>query len=197
MESKVFIAIPSIGASIHSKLVENLLPQLNGNAVCILTGEKPIARARNTIVKKFLETDSTHLWFIDDHTIPPKNALREMLAFKRPIVTGITPMVVEDQELHYNVFLEDKNELLPLAFTDPRVKPKSLSFKADACGFSCVLIERQVLEKMDYPYFCDVWFKTGEYCSEDVFWCNCARTLGYDIIVAPTIRCLTARYVVI
>lgn len=194
---RVFIAIPAGGASIHSKLVENLLPQLNGNSVCILTGEKPIARARNTLVKKFLETDATHIWFIDDHTIPPKNALKEMLAFNRPIVTGITPMVVEDQALHYNVFLESKNELLPIPYNDPRVKPKALSFKADACGFSCILIKREVFEKMEYPYFCDVWFQTGEYCSEDVFWCNCAKSIGYEIRVAPNIRCLAARYVVI
>lgn len=197
MVPKVFVAIPAVGASIHSKLVDNLLGQLNGNSLFILTGEKPIARARNTIIAKFLESDCTHLWFIDDHTIPPKNALKTMLSYNRPIVTGITPIVVEDQELHFNVFLEKGDELLPIPYADPRVRPKALAFNADACGFSCVLIAREVLEKMSHPYFCDVWFQDGKYCSEDIFFCNCAKSEGFKITVTPSVRCQTARYVII
>lgn len=193
----VFIAIPSVGASIHSKLVTNLLGQLAGNEVCIITGEKPIARARNTIVERFLESKSTHLWMIDDSTIPPKNALKTLLSLQKPIVTGITPMVVEDKELHYNVFLETKGELLPLPFTDPRFRGKPLPFRVDACGTSCILIERSVIEKMSHPYFCDVWFQDGKYCSEDIFFCNGAREAGYEITAVPEVRCLTSRYVVV
>ncbi len=62
-------------------------------------------------------------------------------------------------------------------------------FQADAVGMACVLMKREVLEA--------VWAKTngrpfqyadGRYGTEDMYFFECAKDLGYQVTVDTTIK---------
>ena len=193
---KVFIAIPSKNALVHAKLAQWLLtlPKEPDHMTMFTIGMSPIAAARNETVKKFLETDCTHLLFLDDDTIPPTGALEKLLKMDTPIATGITH-IVEENKLSLNIYLEKKNELQRVPTDSPLLKETRVHIAA--VGSSCIMIAREVFEKMEMPYYADIWFNEGQYCSEDIMFCNTARELGYTILCDPSIMCQHARYVLI
>lgn len=97
-KKKLFIGIPaydgkiSIGAAVSlSQLLVGHSPALGGNAihVVMLPGESHVNRARNRLVKLFLNTDCTHLLFVDsDISFSPQN-IDALLARDCPIVAGL------------------------------------------------------------------------------------------------------------
>lgn len=82
------------------------------------------------------------------------------------------------------------------AFVHHTIVPTSKNpFVAHAVGFGCVLIHREIIEKMKKPYFKFVDLgedkQTGEWrqASEDFWFCVNARKLGYDLWIIPEISC--------
>jgi len=193
---KVLIMIPSLDGRIHAKLVQNIFPQItNQNDFAILVGVRPIAKARNHMVEEFLKTDATHLWMIDDDTVPPKDALAKLLALDVPIATGITP-TIQGKSRIYNIFKETKDGLEAYRYDHPL--PDNDRMIVAAVGASCILIKREVFEKIgDSPWFADVWDQQGQYCSEDIMFCNFAKAEGYTIFAHPKVICEHARYVLL
>jgi GT2 family glycosyltransferase len=58
------------------------------------------------------------------------------------------------------------------------------------CGFGCVLVKKEVLEKVGYPQF--VYHSALDHnntFSEDLDFCRKARSKGYKIFADTTIRC--------
>lgn len=190
----VLIAIPSKTAQIHAQLVQNLVPQIQDNPFLILAGVSPVAKARNTIVEQFLKTDATHLWMIDDDTIPPKDALEKLLALEKPIASGVTP-ILRHEGLTSNVYMESQ----PLSMDDATKDKKP--FPAIAVGASCLMIERETLRKMHSKYrgriFEDQWTPSNELISEDIVFCNRARESYLQINIHPEVVCRHARNVII
>lgn len=96
---KLYIAIPSYDGRLFAQFFISLMqflmtgsPALSAPPyINILTGESHINRARNRIVKGFLETDATHLLFIDsDISFKPEDITR-LLSHDLPIVGGLYP----------------------------------------------------------------------------------------------------------
>lgn len=148
---------------------------------------------RNRIIKDFLTMpeykDKTHLFFIDADTVPDDvHALEKMLMLDKPVVSGITPIAHKhgkELSLYWNVRREkDKRNL----YLD---EMPSTPFVADYVGGSCMLIRRDVLEKLEVPYqmatYCDeqINFKIGE----DYYFCDKIRNAGFELWVQPQIMC--------
>ena len=54
---------------------------------------RPIDVGRNQAVKHFLKQKQfTHLFFLDDDTVPPLDCLHKLLALDEPLVSGIYPL---------------------------------------------------------------------------------------------------------
>lgn len=194
-EPKVLIAIPSLDGRIHARLVQNLVGQLANNGFLIVIGEHPVARARNIIVDQFLKSEATHLWMIDDDTIPPNDALKNLLALDIPIATAITP-TIQGGEIIYNIYKEREGKLEPYSHNHPL--PETDRMIVAAVGSSCILIKREVFESMgEAPWYADIWTAGGEYCSEDIMFCNTAKANHYTIIAHPKVICEHSRYIVI
>lgn len=190
--SKVFIAIPAGDAYVHARLVQSLVPQLKEYPFLIVAGVSPVALARNVIVENFLKTDATHLWMIDADTIPPPDALETLLAADVDIATGITPILRQGSRTS-NIY-EDTSGM-PMELKDTEHKKKS--FPIAGCGAACLLIRREVLEKVGKPWFAEVWGDDGTHMSEDVFFCNRATEEGFTITCVPKVVCGHARSVII
>jgi len=157
--------------------------------------------ARNTLAKEFLKTDNEWAMWIDSDMTFPKETIIKLLDVakkkKAKMVTGVYyqrggkhfPVCwVRDPELengtklvHENPKKYDQNNYIGM-YALPgmeAVKP----FLADTAGFGCVLIHREVLEVMDYPYF---QFIPGE-CSEDFYFFVNAREKGFKLWAEPTL----------
>lgn len=190
--NKVFIGIPSKNAHLHARLVQAIVPQLKELPFVILSGVSPVARARNLITKEFLASDATHLFMVDDDTIPPVDAIEKLLAVDADVVTGVTPILRQGSRTT-NIYFDVSG--VPMSFKD--IEHKKKPFEVRGCGASCILIRRDVLEKIGIPYFAELWGTDGEHVSEDIYFCNRAEEEKFKILCEPTVICKHARTVVI
>lgn len=158
-QQKVLIAIPTLG-HIHTLTVAIMMKWLTeafynkdkGVMFYPTLSVKPVDRARNHIVDIFLTTDCTHLFFIDDDTVPPPDALDKLLAHDKDIVSGITPIIEHDatRENDSNGFYKKWN---CVDDKDQHVKPNTGLVPIKGAGSSCILIKREVFEKLQKPCY--------------------------------------------
>ena len=186
---KVLLGLPTMG-HLHTLLVTVIMYWF---ADSVKTKNKDILvypsfkirghdKARNHIVEEFLKTDATHLFFIDADTIPPLDALDKLLAHDKDIVSGITPIIEHDpmRANDSNGFYKKWN---CVGVDDQHVKPNSGLVRVKGAGGSCILIKREVFEKMDKPYYNfleeDDTGKKVE-ISEDIYFIMMAMSKGID-----------------
>lgn len=114
---------------------------------------QPVDNARNEIVEEFMKSDCTHLLFIDADTIPPPDAIQKLLAADKEIISGITPIVEYDEKRKGN----DSNGFYKkwncVDMKQKYVTPNSGTVPIKSCGSSCILIKREVFEKIEKPYY--------------------------------------------
>lgn len=206
-EAKVMIAIPNMG-SIHSELALRLINwSTRGNvAVYAPTNLAPVDHARNQCVKTFLESDFTHLWFIDADTVPPDHALKSLLQANEPVVSGITPtfkvdpatgspkktpMVFafgESVDFQMEDTARDK-ETLPSERPLHSVSGEGIQ-KIDASGASCLMIKREVLEKLQIPAFKIRYNEKGiAIQGEDLYFSSSLRDAGIPMYANFHVNC--------
>ena len=158
--------------------------------------------ARNRVIDEFLTKPDmrchTHLMFIDADTMPVNPySIEKMLQLDKPVVSGITPIGYKHEStgengeanteygMYWNVRKADPKRNLYL--NEMPNKP----FAAEYVGASCLLVRRDVLEKLEKPYmkttYCanEVEFVKGE----DYYFCEQIRKAGYEITVHPEIQC--------
>jgi len=165
-------------------------------------GDSLINRARNSISRKFLESDATHLLMIDSDLVFSNKQIEEIWKHDVDIVGGTYfkqnpehSTIVCNTLPHPQVYSEDG---------------RLLKVKYVGTGFIC--IKRRVFERMiekfgdDMRYFCDhddktvemdFWrsapykYKNGHirYLSEDWWFCQRALDCGFDIWLDLQIIC--------
>ena len=177
---RVYIAVVTRG---HPHFMSSAaMAALNGRA-----GAQPdyvwgndIPHSRNVAVSRFLALDSTfgHMLFIDDDTAPPADALKKLLALNTDIATGVTPIKRNDL-LMANVSNARLRERFAHWF--PPLWPTGV-FDVDACGTSCMLIRRAVLERLSAPVF-----PSGD--DHDTAFCARAVQAGFTILCDASVRC--------
>lgn len=196
--NKVFIAIPCVDGWVHAKVMQSIIRQSTGHEIHFLLGVSPIGHARNTVVRDFLKSDCTHLWFVDDDTIPPHDALEQLLAMDCDIATGVTPILRQGGTIS-NVFpTNDAKEQM----TMDEVSKLDGVTNISGVGGSCILIARRVFEDPENqfvkdPYYAALWFQNGDFLEEDIYFCNKATEDGYLISLNPKVVCKHVKEVLI
>lgn len=167
-----------------------------------------VQSARNVLAKGFLDTDCEWaFWWDCDTIVPPDVVLRlyktaqdcnakfttgvyyQRLGHHYPVIWrknpvlegGVIPRLTPQEQL--GPTNETTNDAYRHFYVFPgpgRTKP----FKVDVCGFGCVLMHRELIEKIPYP-----WFKmiSGE-CSEDFYFCVQAKKAGFELWADPIPR---------
>jgi len=156
---KIFVAVPNMG-QIATDLVMRLMEWMAEGPPIVLYAPQnviPPHRVRNLCHKAFLESDCSHLFIVDGDTIPPPNALRQLLEDRKPLVSAVVqawkeggPMAVAfrwNEALggyapHYGNGVE----------------------KVDIATLACCMIERDVMEKVGPRAFS--WEDTDEWGTE-------------------------------
>jgi len=179
-QPKVMVAMPTRGWPwVHSILYAQKLANQQGTGLAIGMGQ-PVALMRNRLVRVFLKSDCTHLFFIDDDVVPPDNALERLLAVNRPVATGLYPMTLMGRFVASIKSLHD---------TDWPETWGRETFPVRHCGLGCVLIRRDTFERMGFPWFNWPEEEDGTNMGEDVWFCNRARKAGLQIFCDGTVIC--------
>lgn len=135
-----------------------------------------IPKQREKLVEEVLETDCTHILWLDTDVRHPPTTLLQLLARKKRIVAGN--------------YVERRPPFRPVAFPELRRANTRLFTMPDdtdldeveAVGFGCVLTETSVFRTLPRPWFCVGWVKeTEEFVGEDVFFCETARRNGEKV----------------
>lgn len=157
---KILLGLPTMG-SMNTMLVVTLMSWVvdafnNGKySISMYPTYKvtPVDNARNEVVKQFLKSDCTHLFWIDSDTVPPQNALERLLRVNQPIVSAITPIVEHDPDRKNdsNGFYKKWNAVSK--DTGAHVQANTGVLPIIGAGSSCILVKREVYEKLKYPWY--------------------------------------------
>lgn len=156
-----------------------------------LTG-MPFDMARNAACMRALEVGATHIYFIDSDVVAPRDTILRLLAHNKPLISGV--YCRRSPPHGVPVMLKNGKWVTDL--------PKNKIIDVDVCGAGCLLIRRDVLERMkpqrpdagkhwfDWRVDCQGLLPPGECLSED-FTFNIAvkRQLGIPTLVDTSIQC--------
>lgn len=143
----------------------------------------PRIQILNSLVAEALKSATSYwVWFIsDEHGFKP-DIVEALLSRGRPIVA---PVSLEDEAPYAPRAWTDETNQLGKFELGPVVGPASL-IEVQGAYVTGMLIRRAVFEAMDPP-----WFKLSGEKSEDVFFCERARELGFEIVVDTSTRLST------
>lgn len=137
--------------------------------------------SRELVVETARKNKSTHIMFIDHDMIFPPEAINTLLSRKKDIIGA--NYHERGLPLTSTVKLSDgKGKLLRGREEDFPKEP----FRCLAVATGFCLIDMNVFERMKKPYF-DLW-DSGEFCTEDFYFCKKAGESGIDVWCDPTIK---------
>lgn len=154
-----------------------------------------IHTARNVLANEFLSTDCEWAFWLDSDMILPPNTIPIMMRWakelKAQFLTGVyyqrmgdhKPLVLlrNENAVQYKEEAEHSMVIVPDGCKQP--------FKVHCCGFGCVLMHRDVLLKMDQPFFKYECPTGKKELSEDFYFCINARKKGIDLWAIPELKC--------
>ena len=167
------IVLPTRGL-LFTQVIEALERERQGfDTKIYYSHDLPIPDGHNKLVKQALEDGVTHVWMVEEDTVPITGALEKLLACDTAIAC------VDYGVSGWGCVTRNKNnEIL-------------------WCGVGCTLIKKEVFEKMEYPYFRvdkvlslndwtwkqlpEDYVKNKNYGTLDIYFCCKARELGFEI----------------
>ena len=144
---------------------------------------RPVDFVRNNFVRITKAGDFSHLFLLDSDCEPPLDAIDRLLALNVPLATGCYPVWMQ-QGLRWALanFDSDRRsrlfEWLP-SLTEP--------FEVDAGGAGCLLIRRDVFNKVKWPWFKWVEKEDGTQESEDIFFFRKCNEAGMRVMADPQV----------
>lgn len=151
----------------------------------------------NEIIEAFLETDATHLWFVDADCEPPPDALHKLLELDVDVASGISPP-------HYSMKKSTVLRWMPAPspeheWSRPWFKPYKIKDVRDeilgedqiiATGHFCMLCKRRVFERVtpDSEPLRFIYDPPQRLTNEVLFWYT-AQELGFECRIDGSILC--------
>lgn len=160
-----------------------------------ITERMLIHTARNVLAEGFLQTDCEWAFWLDSDMFLPPNTIKVMMDWAKKLdakfLTGIYYQRMGEHRPVIGIRADDKIDFKDEYSTVPATPSENFKtpFKIDACGFGCVLLHREVLEKMKMPYFMNGLTTSGIEYSEDYYFCREARKRDIDIWAIPELQC--------
>jgi len=146
---------------------------------------RPADFARNSAVRMFLSGDWSHLFFLDSDTEPPLDCLRRLLALDGPLACGCYGLLMR-AGLRWSISKRGSDGayrlLEELPFTEQ-------PFEVDGGGAGCLLIRRDCLDKLDWPWFKWIEKPNGTQISEDIYFFQKCNAAGFHPMIDPTVIC--------
>lgn len=170
-----------------------------------LTSRVFVHIARYSLAERFLKSDAEWSLWLDSDMQIPKETIPELLkwakALNAKLISGVyyqrwgdflpVAMMNSVKNKKGEIIWKGKHKYETIALDIPDSVKEAI--EVDFCGFGCVLIHREVFERMKLPYFkllcCDdlKGLKEDDFIFEDTYFSVKARELGYKIYALPTL----------
>lgn len=166
-----------------ASLIPRLQEQRKYNLFVAYPAHKPITHNRNTIVRRFLQTDLDYLLMIDSDNVPPDNIL-DMADYQKDIIAGMC-------------FAYMDNTLIPLCLKKNEHERYDIAdvginqgiVECDGVGSGVMMIKREVLENMPFPFRNDYDPEGIKTRGLDVNFCRRAKEKGYKVWCDTNMPC--------
>jgi len=109
---------------------------------------EPNEHARNSTVKRFLESDNEYLLQIDNDVLPANNPL-DLVKLEKDVIS--CPVWIYQHKLFLNIYRYDENKefLIPVDYESNK---NNGLIEIDSTGTGVLLCSRKVLERIDKPF---------------------------------------------
>jgi len=191
---KVYLAILNDGW-LRRELIYSILPKMlfTKGVKTIwenpdLTWANPISSNRNKIVKRFLQTDCTHLLMIDNDVVPYHNPV-ELVFANRDIIGSPAKVRSNGQLLCWVAYVKHPSGQGYSAVNLDEVETSADIVEVDIVGTGCILIKREVLEKLKAPFHSQFDENGIQTYGTDFAFCIKAKENGFHIFSTTHRRC--------
>jgi GT2 family glycosyltransferase len=182
----VLIVVPTLN-SIHYEVVGILCRIILSNTkydIDVTTSAmRGIGEHRNIIARDFLKTGRDFLLMIDSDNPPPANVL-DLIDLDKDVISCPTPINMDYvrgvNNFYWNVFNDDG---YPIQSAGNGLE------KVVSAGTGCVLIKKEVLEKIKHPFTTIRDEEDLRIVGTDIAFCNKCTKAGIDIHVHWDYRC--------
>ena len=151
---------------------------------------RPVDYARNCGLRFWRDhrPHCRHLLFLDSDVVPPLDVVQRLTALNVPVATGCYPVYTSAGKRWAVADATDPDDPFKLAMR-PQLPTDGLPFLVDACGGGCLMLRRDVLERVPAPWFQWGQDADGTLHGEDYFFCHQCHQAGIDITCDPTVIC--------
>jgi len=139
-----------------------------------------VINSRNKLRDYFLKNDYDYYLSLEQDVVPPKDVIEKLMKHDKEICSGL-------------YFKEKEGELIPIMYLPHKEGfakllkfeeiPENELIEVVTAGLGCVLIKRNVMEKIKFRY------EKNEKPWDDVWFCEDARKKGFKVYVDTSIRC--------
>jgi len=185
-ERNILLVIPT-AAGVHPRTsaVAALFSQRSDTTYITLCGQ-PHDYVRNAAVRCFLDQGQySHLFFLDSDIEPPLDTIDRLLALDSPLASGCYGQLLPAGPRWVLSVRGDDDRYRMIESLPGSEKP----FEIDAAGAGCLLIRRDVLEKIPWPWFRWVEKPDGRQISEDIFFFYQCNRAGLRVRIDPQVIC--------
>lgn len=131
---------------------------------------------RNQAVKELLKSEATHLFFLDDDILCPKNIIDLLLAADKPVIGSLIHKD-DGSPLVWERYLDGERPMYG--------HPATGIFQCHAVALGAMMIKREVFESMSDPWF--FFERNGR--TMDVNFCREARSAGIEVWCSVDAAC--------
>lgn len=154
-----------------------------GTVLSLAHGQSP-AQNRNVMIENALKDDATHVFFIDDDVLIPKDTLYRLLAHDKDIVSGLYLMRnFPHAPIAMNVSLSDGRCRFKFLQNNERGLVEAVNF-----GLGCCLIKTDVFRKVDKPWITIGQMNAVEWNDDIQFFNRCREKYGYKLWLDLDVR---------
>ena len=175
----IAVILPSRGL-IHSRTMESVTANLAPfKAKYFYSHNLPIPECFNFPVNEALNYETQYVMLVEEDMLFPPNTVSRMVNMDEPVVS----VEYADRRTGKNLMWRDNKGEVVLT------------------GIGCMLLKREVFEKMEAPYFrqvmiekmgdgtlrerSDIKIRESDYGTQDVYFCVKLREAGYKINLLP------------
>ncbi len=131
---------------------------------------------REQVAEDFLKTDCTHLFFVDSDMLFQPEVLDKLIADDKDIVGA-----------QYNRRVEKENDPVVMTrYNMPGDQMPPKVFKNYAVATGCLLIKREVFNKIPKPWFFHGTEEAPK--GEDIYFCDKATKAGIDLFIDGSVK---------
>jgi len=183
---KLGIALPNVQDSYPSQFVDSFCQITKPSHLYLKpTGGGPIDAVRNDLVQKALMCDCTHIWMTDTDQVYPQDTLMRLLEHDVDIIAAkvhkryppYDPILLRGTLDHFDVVPDEEWS-----------KDGGQTVEVDATGFGSVLINMEVFEKIERPWFVFDLYNWDTAVGEDIGFYTKAKAAGFRVFVDCSIK---------